>query len=114
MSKEFEEYLKSQGITRRLTTAYTPEQNGVAERKNRTLVESARCLLIQSGLPPSFWAEAVSTANYIRNRCPTKRLNGRTPYEEWHGNVPSVEHFKEFGCKAYCLDKTPTKGKFEA
>lgn len=81
VNKEFDEYLKTQGIQRRLTTAYTPEQNGVAERKNRTLVDSARCLLLQSGLPLSFWAEAIFTANHIRNRYPTKRLDGRTPHE---------------------------------
>lgn len=113
INKEFDEYLKSQGIQRRLTTPYTPEQNGVAERKNRTLIESARCLLIQSGLSPSFWAEAVSTANYIRNRCPTKKLDGKTPYEAWHGRTPTVTYFKEFGCKVHCLDRTPTKGKLD-
>lgn len=86
VSKEFDEYLESQSIQRRLTTAYTLEQNGVAERMNRTLVESARCLLLQSGLPPSFWAKA----NYTRNRCPTKKLEEKTPYEVWHGRVPTV------------------------
>ena len=60
-------YLSSQGIQRRLTVPYTPEQNGVSERKNRTLVEIARCMLIHSGMPKSFWAEAVATANYLRN-----------------------------------------------
>ncbi|KMQ89436.1 retrotransposon unclassified [Lasius niger] len=114
INKEFDEYLKEQGIRRQLTTAYTPEQNGVAERKNRTLVDSARCLLLQSGLPPSFWAEAIATANYIRNRCPTKKLDGRTPHEAWKGNTPVVSHFREFGCKVFCLDKTFTRGKFDA
>ncbi|KMQ91542.1 retrovirus-related pol polyprotein from transposon tnt 1-94 [Lasius niger] len=60
------------------------------ERRNRTLMETARCLLIRSGLPPSFWAEAVNTANLIRNRCPTSRLKGRTPYEAWYGKSPNV------------------------
>jgi len=73
--------LKESGIQRRLTIPYTPEQNGIAERKNRTLIETARCLLGQSGLPTSFWAKAVNTANYIRNRYITKALNGHTPYE---------------------------------
>jgi len=63
VNQEFDEYLISEGIKRRLTTTHTPEQNGIAERKNRTLVEMSRCLLLQFDLPPSFWAEAVSTAN---------------------------------------------------
>lgn len=81
VNKKFDEYLSAQGIQRRLATAYTPEQNGVAERKNRTLVDSVRCLLLQSGLSPSFWAEAIHIANYIKNRCPTKKLGGRIPHE---------------------------------
>lgn len=76
-------------------------------------MESARCLLIQSGLGPSFWAEAICTANYVRNRCPTKKLRGRTPHEFWKGRVPMVSYFRSFGCKAFCLDKTPTRGKFD-
>jgi Reverse transcriptase (RNA-dependent DNA polymerase)./Integrase core domain. len=113
LSKEFDEYLRKHGIKRRLAIAYNPEQNGTAERKNRTLLEMARCLLIQSGLPSSFWAEAVSTANYIRNRCPTKSLNGHTPYEAWTGRTPNVSHFKEFGCNVFILDRKPKRGKFE-
>lgn len=70
LNKEFGLFLEENGIKQRLSIPYNPEQNGTAERKNRTLLEMARCLLIQSGLPSSFWAEAVSTANYIRNRCP--------------------------------------------
>lgn len=73
----FDEYLENDGIRRRLTVANNPEQNRIAERKNRTLLETARCLLLQSGLPPSFCAEAIATANYLRNRCPTKPLDGK-------------------------------------
>jgi len=86
----------------------------VAERRNRTLIEMARCLLIQSGLPPSFWAEAVNTANYIRNRCPSNSLNGKTSFERWTGKAPDVKYFKEFGCNVYTLDRTPNKGKLES
>lgn len=80
-SSQFDSFLKSRGITRGLTIPHNPEQNGVAERKNRTLMETARCLLIQAELPPRFWAEAVNVANYIRNRCPSKYLNGKTPFK---------------------------------
>ncbi len=62
----------------------TPEQNGVAERLNRTLVESARSMLLDANLSKSYWAEAISTAVYIRNRCPTKAVLRMTPFEAWH------------------------------
>ena len=105
--------LKEKGIRRRLTAPHTPQQNGVAERRNRTLVDSARCMLIQSGLPPSFWAEAVSTANYLRNRCISKPLGSKTPYETRTGNKPNLSHLRTFGCEAFVLDKNPKRGKFE-
>ncbi|KAG5323483.1 POLX protein, partial [Pseudoatta argentina] len=112
-NSEFDAFLREHGIGRRLTTTYTPEQNGVSERRNRTLVEMARCLLIQSQLPPSFWAEAVNTSNYIRNRCPSSSLNGRTPFEAWTGKLPDVSHFRSFGQKVYVLNRDPKKGKFD-
>lgn len=110
---DFDQYLKKCGIKRRLTVPHTPEQNGVAERRNRTLTEMARCLLIQSGLPPSFWAEAVATANYLRNRCPSRPLSGKTAFEKWYKKCPNICHLRIFGSKVFILDKTPGKGKFE-
>ena len=77
-------------------------------------MESARCLLIQSGLPPSSWAEVASTANYIRNRSPTSSLGGRTPHEVWNGKIPDVSHFRKFGSKVVILDSKPGKGKLES
>lgn len=114
VNNEFDEYLSSQGIQRRLTVAYTPEQNGVAERRNRTLVEMARCMLIQSGLPPTFWAEAVANANYIRNRCPSKSVEGKIPHELWMERRVNFKHIRTFGSKVYILNKSPTKDKFAA
>ena len=67
MSKEFDTYLHENGIKRQLTTAHTPQQNGVVERRNRTVMEMARCMALGKGLPRSFWAEAVNTAVYILN-----------------------------------------------
>ena len=112
-NESFDKLLQKHGISRRLTVSYNPEQNGVAERRNRTLMEMARCLLIQSGLPPIFWAEAVNTANYIRNRSPTSKLNGRTPYEVWFGKPPDVGDFQRFWCEVYVLDRSPGKGKYK-
>lgn len=113
LNKGFDEYLSESGIGRRLTVTHTPEQNGVAERKNRTLVEMARCLLIQSGLPSSFWGEAINTANYIRNRCPSRSIEGGTPFEKWTGKAPDVSDFREFGSEVFTLDREPSKGKFQ-
>ena len=100
-SVEFQSYLKKEGIKHELTVPRSPEQNGVAERLNRTLVESVRSMLIGAHLPQRFWAEALSTAVYLRNRSPTKALGNLTPYEAWSGTKPSVDHLKVFGCAAY-------------
>lgn len=111
--KEFTKELEEAGIQRERSVAYTPQQNGLAERMNRTLTEMARCMLIQADLSIKFWAEAVSTAAYIRNRCPTKALKYETPYEVWNGVKPDVSNMKTFGCTAFSLNKKPSKGKFE-
>jgi len=103
---------KEQGI--RLTIVHIPQQNGVAERKNRILVEAARCMMIQPKLSPSFWAEVIATANYIRNRCITKSLDSGTPFEKWTESRPNVHHLQKFDCKIFILNKFPNKGKFEA
>ena len=81
LSKEFNDFCDEHGILRQLTAPYTPEQNGVAERKNRTVVEMARCMLKQKGMPDSFWAEGVATAVYILDISPTKSVWDQTPYE---------------------------------
>ena len=80
-SKEFQAYLTQEGVRHELMIPKTPEQNGVAERMNRTLVETVRSMLVDSNLPHAFWAEALSTATYLRNRSPTKAVVGMTPYE---------------------------------
>ncbi|KMQ88628.1 retrovirus-related pol polyprotein from transposon tnt 1-94 [Lasius niger] len=112
-NRKLDEYFEKKGILRRLTVPNTPQQNGVAERRNRTLVESARCMLTQANLPNSFWAEAINTANYIRNRCISKSLDAGTPYEIWSGKKPNVKHLRIFGCKVFVTDTTPGKGKFQ-
>jgi len=109
----FDEALKKRGIRRRLTAAYNPEQNGVVERKNRSLVETARCLLAESGLPPSFWAEAIHFANFIRNRAPTSKLGGKTPFEARFGKPPNATELRRFGEEVFCLHRSQGRGKFE-
>ena len=112
VSKEFNKFIEECGIQRQLTVPYTPQQNGVAERYNRTLVEMARCLLTDSGLDHKLWAEAISTAAYLRNRCPSKILGNKTPHEVWTGKKPNVKHLKVFGSTAVTLN-VKRKGKFD-
>lgn len=100
-SNEFNDFCKYSGIKRQLTTAYTPQQNGVAERKNRTVMNMVRSMLSNKEIPKTFWAEAVNWSIYVLNRCPTLILNNVTPEEAWTGVKPSVEHFRIFGCLAH-------------
>lgn len=110
-NREFDHYLKANGIKRRLSTPYTSQQNGQSERKNRSLLDKARCLMIEGNIPQKLWAEAVYTANYLLNRNPAKALKGCTPHEKWVGRAPSGNHLHVFGSKAFVLDKL-RKGKF--
>jgi transposase InsO family protein len=110
INNEFEEYLRNNGIKHEKTTVYTPQQNGVAERLNRTLLEMTRCLLRERGVPNLFWPEAVKTANVIRNRITTKICGDKTPYELWTGRKPNIAHFRVFGCKAYVRIPRPHWG----
>ena len=97
-SKEFELYCKKKGISRQFTNPYCPQQNGVSERLNRTIIEGARSMLFHASLPLKFWAEAVSTMIYLRNRSPTTSLEGKTPYEYYFGKKPDVSNLRVFGC----------------
>ena len=89
---EFEKFCKKCGIARQKTTPYTPQQNGVAERMNRTLMEKARSMLSSVGIGQEFWAEAVETACYLVNRSPTSTLIDKTPQEVWTGKKPSIKN----------------------
>ncbi|MCO5554063.1 hypothetical protein L7F22_007589 [Adiantum nelumboides] len=111
LSTEFNDYCKEHGIQRQLTIAHTPQQNGVVERRNRTVVEMARCMLKAQDMPNSFWAEAVNTAVYILNRSFTKAVKDMTPQQAYSGKKPCVMHFRVFGCKCYAhlLDSRRTK-----
>ncbi|PKU75919.1 Retrovirus-related Pol polyprotein from transposon TNT 1-94 [Dendrobium catenatum] len=120
-SCQFEDFCKEEGLEHQLTVAYTPQQNGVTERKNRTVMEMARSMLIAKDIPKKFWAEAVNTAVYVLNRCPTKAVKDITPIEAWSGDKPSVDHFRIFGCLCYVhipkqkrhkLEEKPDKGIF--
>ena len=94
--------LDQKGIEHKLTMPHTPQQNGVAERWNRTILDKARALLHGAGLSLGFWECAVDTAVHTYNRTPTRTIGWRTPHELWaDGHVPDVSYFRVFGCKAY-------------
>ena len=102
LSKEFMDYLKTRGIQHELTVPHSPEQNGIAERMNRTLMESARSMMAHAGVSNKYWAEAIATGAYLRNRVPSSVIKeGKTPYEQWYGKRPCISHLKVFGCIAY-------------
>ena len=106
-SNEFLQYCKDNGITRQLTAPYSPQQNGVVERRNRTILSTTRCMMKATKLPPNFWDEAVRHAIYILNRTPTKSLEDITPYEALKGKKPNLNHLRIFGCIAYA--KVPSQ-----
>lgn len=85
---------------------HSPKQNGVEERKNRTIVQMARSLMEARGVPKQFWEEAVATTVYILNISPTKADLNQTPFEAWKGHKPKVSHLRIFGCVAYALVNT--------
>ena len=114
MSQMFKEHLSKHGISHETTVPKNPEQNGTAERMNRTLMESVRSMLADSGLPQKFWAEALSTAVYLRNRSPTKSLPESTPFEKWSGEKPDVSHLRVFGCNAYSHVPRDERGKLDS
>ncbi len=100
-SKEFSEYLKEHGIQRKYSCSYSPQQNGVVERKNRHIVEITRAMLNEKNLSNYFWAKAVATTVYIMNRTPTTTVHGMTPEEKFTSKKPDVSHFRVFGCITY-------------
>jgi hypothetical protein len=98
---EFTAYYADEGITQHFLAPYTPQQNGVVERRNQTVVAMARALLKQQRMPVELWGEAVVTAVYLQNWLPMKNLTSHTPYEAWHGRKPAVNHLRMFGCRAF-------------
>jgi IS30 family transposase len=99
---KFNKFYKDEGITSHRTASHTPQQNGVTERMNRTLLERARYLLSNARLFRDFWAEVVNTACYLVNRSPSTAIDCKTPYEVWFGTPVDYSFLKTFGCPAYC------------
>ncbi|GJS63505.1 putative ribonuclease H-like domain-containing protein [Tanacetum coccineum] len=107
------QFCEMKGIKREFSVARTPQQNGVAERKNRTLIEAARTMLVDSKLPTTFWAEAVNTACYVLNRVLVIKPHNKTPYELIRGRPPLIDFMKPFGCPVTILNTRDHLGKFD-
>jgi len=100
VNKQMIDYLKEEGIKIELTASFSPQQNGKAERKNRYLIDMARCMIIDCNLAKKYWGEAIVTGNHLQNRLPAKS-ESKTPYEKWHSQKPNLKDTHIFGCVAY-------------
>ncbi|GKA56434.1 retrotransposon protein, putative, ty1-copia subclass [Tanacetum coccineum] len=108
ISQEFKDYLKANGIVQQLTPPYTPQHNGVSERRNRTLLDMVRSMMNLTTMPLFFWDYALESATCILNMVPTKKVD-KTPYELWYGKVPNLSYLKVWGCEALVKRDTPDK-----
>ncbi|MCO5586254.1 hypothetical protein L7F22_040193 [Adiantum nelumboides] len=113
-SHEFINFLSEHGIRRQTTCKYTPQQNGVAERKNGYIAEVARSMLNEMHVPLFYWADAVITATYIMNRCPIAGIHEKTPEVVWSGRKPDLSYLKIFGCICYMHVPWELRGKMDA
>ncbi|KAH9697997.1 hypothetical protein KPL71_023833 [Citrus sinensis] len=109
----FETFCNDFGIEHQFSSPRTPQQNGVVERKNRSIQEMARTMLNENSLPKYFWAEAVNTACYVLNRVLIRPNLNKTPYELWKDRKPNIGYFKVFGCKYFVLNTKDNLGKFD-
>ncbi|GJY32922.1 putative ribonuclease H-like domain-containing protein [Tanacetum coccineum] len=107
------EFCEMKSIRREFSVVRTPQQNGVVERKNRTLIEAARTMLADSKLPTTFWAEAVNTACYVQNRVLVIKPHNKTPYELFLGRKPALSFMRPFGCPITILNTLDHLGKFD-
>ncbi|GJU85278.1 ribonuclease H-like domain-containing protein, partial [Tanacetum coccineum] len=112
-NKVMDDFCREKGIKREYSIARTPQQNGVAKRRNRTLIEAARTMLADSKLPTTFWAEAVSTACYVQNRVLVVKPHNKTPYELFRGFKPALSFMRPFGCHVTILNTLDSLGKFD-
>ncbi|CAN0918339.1 Retrovirus-related Pol polyprotein from transposon TNT 1-94, partial [Linum grandiflorum] len=114
ISQEFSMFCEDLGIIHEFSVARTPQQNGVVERKNRTLVEIARSMLNDFSIATKFWAEAVNTACHVINRVLIRKKTLKTPYEIWNNRKPNISYFQPFGSRCFILNTKDHLGKFEA
>ncbi|GJU69902.1 putative ribonuclease H-like domain-containing protein [Tanacetum coccineum] len=107
------EFCEKKGIKREFSVARTPQQNGVAERRNKTLIKAARTMLANSKLPTIFWAEAVNIAYYVQNMVLVVKPHNKTHYELFRGRTPALSFMRPFGCHVTILNTLDHLGKFD-
>ncbi|CAH9140422.1 unnamed protein product [Cuscuta epithymum] len=112
-SFEFKKFCEDEGVVRHLTAPYSPQQNGVVERRNQTVLEMTRSIMKSKNVPAKFWGEAVKTSVYILNRAPTRSVEGMTPYQAWYKRIPNVQHLRVFGCLAHTKVTSPHPSKLD-
>jgi hypothetical protein len=112
-SNDFKDFCKEAGIKRELTVSYNPQQNGVVERKNRSIIGSAKAMIHDQDLPMFLWAEACNTTIYVQNRSPHRILGDKTPEEAFTGVKPEIGHFRIFGCPVYIHVPVEKRTKLE-
>ena len=98
-SEDFDSYCSHNGIHREKTVPGTPQENGVSERMNKTIMEHARCMRLHAGLPLQFWPDTVNTTVYLINRGPSSALDGGILEEAWTGKHVKYSFFRTFGCE---------------
>nr|GEZ55096.1 hypothetical protein [Tanacetum cinerariifolium] len=103
-NKELNDFCSQKGIKREFSNARNPQQNGVAKRRNRLLIEAARTMLADAKLPVTFWTEVVNTACYVQNRVLVNKAHNKTPYELFKGRTPAIGFLKPFGCHVMILN----------
>nr|GEU34543.1 retrovirus-related Pol polyprotein from transposon TNT 1-94 [Tanacetum cinerariifolium] len=113
-NKEMNESCTKKEIRREFSNARTPQQNGVAERRNRTLIKAARTMLADAKLPVTFWAEAVNTACYVQDMVLENKSQNKTPYELFNSRIPAIGFLRPFGCHVMILNTLDHLGKFDA
>nr|GEY14831.1 hypothetical protein [Tanacetum cinerariifolium] len=110
---DLNQFCRMKGIKREFSIPRTPQQNGIAKRKNRTFIEAPRIMLVDSFLPILFWAEVVNTACYVQNKVLVTKPQNKTPYELLHGRKPSIGFMRPFGCLVTILNTLDSLGKFD-
>jgi hypothetical protein len=113
MSRDFKEFCNEHGIKREYTIPRTPQQNGVVERKNRTMQEMARSMMNEKNIGQTYWVEAIHTAVHVLNKDHLRPQSNKTPFELWFGRPASIKHFEVFGSKCYIKNNDENHGKYD-
>lgn len=113
VNHKFRHMVENFGILHQRSCVYSPQQNGIVERRHRTLLNTARALMFQSAMPIKFWPYSILTATWMINRLPSRVLDWNTPYGVLFGAPPDLNMLRPFGCLAYAVDVSPKRGKFD-